>query len=205
MLHKYRKKTLIEAEQFDGRQTMMVKYGIFAHPEAFYFMDDPLYTIKTKNGDMEVKPYDYIDTGADGEHWAIDKDIFEKTYERCDQMKHEAEQELLKTLNGQLSELPTVAKTMIQQYQTSAIVLSIIFGVLFIATLIITIWLALYFYKKEEVSNSYNNHYDDYLWDVLIGGIFLNTMWFISLIINIIHACTPITSIIRALLNQGGN
>ena len=68
-------------------------------------------------------------------------------------MKHEAEQELLKTLNGQLSELPAVAKTMIQQYQMSAIVLSIIFGVLFIATLIITIWLALYFYKEKEVSN----------------------------------------------------
>ncbi|MCC4486218.1 hypothetical protein [Limosilactobacillus reuteri] len=30
-------------------------------------------------------------------------------------MKHEAEQELLKTLNGQLSELPAVAKTMVQQ------------------------------------------------------------------------------------------
>lgn len=85
MLHKYRKNTtLIEAEQFDGRQTMMVKYGIFAHPEAFYFMDDPLYTIKTKKGDMEVKPYDYIVTDADGEHWAIDKDIFEKTYERVE-------------------------------------------------------------------------------------------------------------------------
>lgn len=82
MLHKYRKKTLIEAEQFDGRQTMMVKYGIFAHSEAFYFMDGPLYTIKTKNGDMEVKPYDYIATGADGEHWVIDKDVFKRTYER---------------------------------------------------------------------------------------------------------------------------
>ncbi len=41
-------------------------------------------------------------------------------------MKHEAEQELLKTLNGQLSELPAVAKTMVQQYQMSAIVLSIL-------------------------------------------------------------------------------
>lgn len=115
-------------------------------------------------------------------------------------MKHEAEQELLKTLNGQLSELPTVAKTMIQQYQTSAIVLSIIFGVLFIATLIITIWLALYLYKKEEVSNSYNDH-DDGMWYVLFSGILLNIVLFISLIINIIHACTPITSIIRDLLN----
>ena len=89
-------------------------------------------------------------------------------------MKHEAEQELLKTLNGQLSELPAVAKTMIQQYQMSAIVLSILCGVLFIAALIGTIWLALYFYKKKEVSNSYNNHYDDYLWYTLFGGIPLN-------------------------------
>ena len=84
MLHKYRKTALIEAEQFDGRQTMMVKYGIFAHPEAHYFMDKPLYTLKTKEGDMEVKPYDYIATGIDGEHYAIDKDKFERTYERCD-------------------------------------------------------------------------------------------------------------------------
>ena len=84
MLHTYRKAALIEAEQFDGTQTMMVKYGIFAHPEAYYFMDKPLYTLKTKEGDMEVKPYDYIVTGVDGEHWAIDKNIFERTYERCD-------------------------------------------------------------------------------------------------------------------------
>ena len=27
---------------------------------------------------------DYIATGVDGEHWAIDQDIFERTYERCD-------------------------------------------------------------------------------------------------------------------------
>lgn len=84
MLHIYRKTALIEAEQFDGTQTMMVKYGIFAHPEAHYFMDKPLYTLKTKEGDMEVKPYDYIATGVDGEHWCIADDIFRKTYERCD-------------------------------------------------------------------------------------------------------------------------
>ena len=84
MLHKYKKTALIEAEQFDGRQTMMVKYGIFAHPEAHYFTGEPPYTLKTKEGDMEVKPYDYIATGIDGEHWAIDKDIFEKTYERVE-------------------------------------------------------------------------------------------------------------------------
>lgn len=84
MLHKYRKTALIKAEQFDGTQTMMVKYGIFAHPASHYFMDDPLYTMKTKEGVIEVKPYDYIATGVDGEHWAIDQDIFERTYERVD-------------------------------------------------------------------------------------------------------------------------
>ncbi|MCC4373859.1 hypothetical protein [Limosilactobacillus reuteri] len=116
-------------------------------------------------------------------------------------MKHEAEQELLKTLNGQLSELPAVAKAMIQQYQLSAIVLSILCGVLFIAALIGTIWLALYFYKKKEVSNLYSNHYDDYLWYVLFGGIPLNIVLFVSLTINIVHACAPIASIIKDLLN----
>ncbi|WP_323074670.1 hypothetical protein [Limosilactobacillus reuteri] len=55
-------------------------------------------------------------------------------------MKHEAEQELLKTLNGQLSELPAVAKTMVQQYQMSAIALSILCSVILIAVLIGTIW-----------------------------------------------------------------
>lgn len=61
-------------------------------------------------------------------------------------MKREAEQELLKTLNGQLSELPAVAKTMVQQYQMAAIVLSVLCGVLFIAALIGTIWLSYYFF-----------------------------------------------------------
>lgn len=30
---------------------------------------------------MKLNAGDYIATGIDGEHWAIDKDIFEKTYE----------------------------------------------------------------------------------------------------------------------------
>lgn len=71
-------------------------------------------------------------------------------------MKHEAEQELLKTLNGQLSELPAVAKTMVQQYQLSAIVLSILCGVLFIAALIGTIWLSMFFFRKHR------DHHDSY-------------------------------------------
>ena len=33
---------------------------------------------------MAFNEGDYIATGVDGEHWAIDQDIFERTYERCD-------------------------------------------------------------------------------------------------------------------------
>jgi len=69
-------------------------------------------------------------------------------------MKHEAEQQLLKTLNGQLSELPSVAKTMVQQYQMSAIVLSVLCGILFITCLVATIWLSIHFLKSPKSKHS---------------------------------------------------
>lgn len=46
--------------------------------------DDYLIGYPTKEGDMEVKPFAYIATGIDGEHWAIDVDVFERTYEIVD-------------------------------------------------------------------------------------------------------------------------
>lgn len=113
-------------------------------------------------------------------------------------MKHEAEEELLKTLNGQLSELPSVAKTMVQQYQMSAIVLSILCGVLFIAALAGTIWLSVFFYKKHE---DWNDSYDfASAMTALVGGI-ISVGMLTSLCVNIIHACAPIASIISDLLN----
>lgn len=120
-------------------------------------------------------------------------------------MKHEAEQELIKTLNGQLSELPAVAKTMVQQYQMSAIVLSILCGVLFIAVLIGTIWLAHYFFKKGE-NQSFHDKVcgTDYTVGCIatsfVGG-FLSLIMLSCLVINVIHACAPIASIIQSLLN----
>ena len=33
---------------------------------------------------MKLNAGDYIATDVDGEHWAIDQDIFEQTYERVD-------------------------------------------------------------------------------------------------------------------------
>lgn len=42
MLHEYRKKTTIKAEQFDGSDEMMIKYSIQANPEGYYFGGFPL-------------------------------------------------------------------------------------------------------------------------------------------------------------------
>lgn len=84
MLHKYRKSPIVEAEQFDGSIDMMSEYGIVANPDALHDPEAPLYTMNTKEGPMRVHKGDYIATGIDGEHWAIDQDIFERTYERVD-------------------------------------------------------------------------------------------------------------------------
>ena len=46
--------------------------------------DTSYFLLPTKEGNMKLNAGDYIATGIDGEHWAIDKDIFEKTYERVE-------------------------------------------------------------------------------------------------------------------------
>ena len=80
MLHEYRKKTTIKAEQFDGSVDMMRQYDIKANSEGVYFA----YIISTKEGNMTINRGDWIATGIDGEHWVIADDIFRRTYERCD-------------------------------------------------------------------------------------------------------------------------
>ncbi|WP_323058330.1 hypothetical protein [Limosilactobacillus reuteri] len=83
MLHEYRKTATIKAEQFDGSKEMMERYGIHEANVPAMVTDLNLY-LPTKEGNMVIKQGDWIATGIDGEHWAIDKDIFERTYERCD-------------------------------------------------------------------------------------------------------------------------
>lgn len=46
--------------------------------------DASYFLLPTKEGNMKLNTGDYIATGVDGEHWAIDQDIFERTYERVD-------------------------------------------------------------------------------------------------------------------------
>lgn len=114
-------------------------------------------------------------------------------------MKHEAEQQLIRTLNGQLNELPSVTKTMVQQYQMSAIVLSIICGVLFLALTGLLAWGAIELIKKYK-----EDPYYDYEGILMLGcfvGIPLEATLFIVTSINIIHACAPIASLISNLFS----
>lgn len=114
-------------------------------------------------------------------------------------MKHEAEQQLLKTLNGQLSELPSVAKIMIQQYQMSAIVLSVISGVLFLALTGLLIWGAIELNKKYK-----KDPYGDYEGILMLGifvGIPSEAALLIATSINIVHACAPIASLVHNLFS----
>lgn len=110
----------------------------------------------------------------------------------------EAEKQLLQTLNGQLSELPSVAKIMIEQYQMSAIVLSVICGVIFIVLTGLLIWAIIRLIKER-----YNSYIDnEFLW-LLVGlvGVPLDASLFIGLVVNVTHACAPIASLITSITN----
>lgn len=83
MLHEYRKKTTIKAEQFDGSGKQIAKYMVrivapTSWGEGSYFL------LPVIEGYMKLNIGDWIATGIDGEHWAIADDIFRWTYERCD-------------------------------------------------------------------------------------------------------------------------
>ena len=76
MLHEYRKKTAIKAEQFDGSDEMVKKYDI-----STYSMDDSeWFDLYTVDGAMEIEKGDWI-IGDDDKYWFIPDDIFRMTYE----------------------------------------------------------------------------------------------------------------------------
>ena len=96
-------------------------------------------------------------------------------------MKHEAEQQLLKTLNGQLSELPSVAKIMIRQYQ--------------------------FYCSPDKQSREYKKKdpYGDYDGILMLGtfvGIPLEISLLVATSINIVHACAPIASLVSSILSN---
>ena len=55
MLHTYRKTALIEAEQFDGSDEMISRYGIVDLAKAIESKEETTYVIPTKEGSMELK------------------------------------------------------------------------------------------------------------------------------------------------------
>lgn len=84
MLKKYRKKTTIKAEQFDGSAKMARKYGGKINPEYCIFAGEPRFVLPTKEGGMKFDAGDWIATGVDGEHWVIEDSIFKRTYEEVE-------------------------------------------------------------------------------------------------------------------------
>lgn len=81
---KYRKKTPIEAEQFDGSDEMIEKYRI-----GVYWLDNEInfekhYFINTLEGRVQFYLGDWIVTGIKGEHWAIADEVFKETYEEVE-------------------------------------------------------------------------------------------------------------------------
>lgn len=91
MLHEYRKKTTIKAEQVLCRaesECYELARSYDPHSlncgEPWFPEDGGEGYLKTKEGPMMVHKGDWIATGIDGEHWAIADDIFRRTYERCD-------------------------------------------------------------------------------------------------------------------------
>lgn len=87
MIRTYRRITAIQAEQFDGSQKMIKKYGIedsadSGHNDS-YWRDEGLF-IPTKEGYLGINNGDWIATGINGEHWVIQDDIFKKTYTEAD-------------------------------------------------------------------------------------------------------------------------
>ena len=77
MLHEYKKKTTIKAEQFDGTDEMIKRYSIHVFnpnlAKNIFFL-----------GINDLSIGDWIATGIDGKYWIIPDDIFRRTYERCD-------------------------------------------------------------------------------------------------------------------------
>lgn len=81
MLKEYRKTATIKAEQFDGSEEMMKKYGIYKSRTSLTQNNDYVYYFPTKEGGLQPWIGCWIATGVNGENWAIADEIFKKTYE----------------------------------------------------------------------------------------------------------------------------
>jgi len=81
----YRKKVIVEAEQFHPQQHLWPE-GVKPWPDerGVQPRDMSWGYIDTLEGRMSVQAGAYIVTGIDGERYAVEGSIFERTYERVE-------------------------------------------------------------------------------------------------------------------------
>jgi hypothetical protein len=79
---KFRKKTLIDAEQFLPKINK-IPHGVISNGNGDPRKDPDKFDwiIETLEGPLYVNDGDWVATGIRGEHWAIKSDIFLETYE----------------------------------------------------------------------------------------------------------------------------
>lgn len=119
-------------------------------------------------------------------------------------MKNEAIQALIKTLNGQLSQLPSVAKTMVKQYQMSATVNAIITGISLVVILTVMVVMTVKWYHLYVQCHREGRDIDDEPLDTICGyvvgiGTASSVILFIIFFTNLNHAINPIYSIITGI------
>ena len=90
MLHEYRKKTTIKAEQFDGSAEMIEKWHIHdVKSDGDYVSVQNLisrywYVTMFSSVERPIRVGDWIVGEPPFPNYAISDDIFRRTYERCD-------------------------------------------------------------------------------------------------------------------------
>jgi hypothetical protein len=82
MMAKFRKKPIvIEAERFTNETKDRVFNWVSCNRYADFIDGDPVLIIQTLEGDMTVRPGDWVIRGVQGEFYPCKSDIFEQTYE----------------------------------------------------------------------------------------------------------------------------
>ena len=107
-------------------------------------------------------------------------------------MKHEAEEQLIKTLNGHLSSVPSVAKEYIHQYQMSALVWTVFFAIILLACIGYAWW---YFAKGHQILKKFEGEYCTILADAFVAIVMT-----VFIVINIAEIVAPIPHIVSGIL-----
>lgn len=110
-------------------------------------------------------------------------------------MKQEAETELIKTLNGQIKDLPSVAKMMVHQYQMAAIIECV-------AATLVTIALAYILYRVWIYGEKNRDSFGDLKVSVIMTEVVLGLGISITAILffcELADAVSPIYGILDGL------